>query len=36
MGEKMFAVWLEYKREEWRSYTSHVTDWEKARYLKFF
>ncbi|MBI1774100.1 MAG: type III glutamate--ammonia ligase [Proteobacteria bacterium] len=36
MGEKMFAAWLEHKREEWRSYTSHVTDWEKARYLKFF
>jgi glutamine synthetase len=36
MGEKMFASWLEYKREEWQSFTSHVTDWEKSRYLKFF
>jgi glutamine synthetase len=36
MGEKMFAAWLDYKREEWRSYSSHVTDWEKTRYLKFF
>jgi len=36
MGEKMFAAWLDFKREEWRSYSSHVTDWEKTRYLKFF
>jgi len=36
MGEKMFAAWLALKREEWRSYSSHVTDWEKTRYLKFF
>jgi glutamine synthetase len=36
MGEGMFKAWLDYKREEWQSYTSHVTDWEKQRYLKFF
>jgi glutamine synthetase len=36
MGEAMFKSWLEYKREEWQSYTCHVSDWEKARYLKFF
>src|SRR5262249_33131124 len=36
MGEKMFAAWLEFKREEWRSYSTHVSDWEKTRYLKFF
>ncbi len=36
MGEKMYASWLDYKREEWQSFTCHVTDWEKSRYLKFF
>ena len=36
MGETMFAAWLGYKREEWRSYASHVTDWEKTHYLKSF
>jgi glutamine synthetase len=36
MGDGMFKAWLDYKRDEWQSFTSHVTDWEKARYLKFF
>jgi glutamine synthetase len=35
-GERMFDAWVEYKREEWLSYTNHVSDWEKDRYLKFF
>lgn len=35
-GEAMYKSWLEFKREEWRSYTVYVTDWEKDRYLKFF
>jgi glutamine synthetase len=34
MGDKMAASWLEYKREEWHSYSVNVTDWEKRRYLK--
>jgi glutamine synthetase len=24
-----------YKREEWRQYINHVSDWERSRYLKF-
>jgi glutamine synthetase len=35
-GAKMFDAWLGYKRDEWLSYTHHVSDWEKNRYLKFF
>lgn len=36
MGDTMRDTWLEFKREEWRAFTVHVTDWEKDRYLKFF
>lgn len=35
-GERMFEAWLDYKRQEWLSYLNHVSDWETARYLKFF
>lgn len=35
-GDKMFESWLAFKRDEWLSYTHHVSDWEKSRYLKFF
>lgn len=35
-GESMFKAWLDYKRDEWASYCVHVSDWEKARYLKMF
>ena len=35
-GDAMFNSWLAFKRAEWASYTTHVGDWEKARYLKFF
>jgi glutamine synthetase len=35
-GDKMFQAWIDYKREEWMSYTNHVSDWEKERYLKLF
>ncbi|MEO1538222.1 MAG: type III glutamate--ammonia ligase [Pseudomonadota bacterium] len=35
-GEAMFASWIEYKRDEWLSYLNHVSDWERARYLRFF
>ena len=36
LGDNMFNAWVSFKREEWASYTTHVSDWEKARYLKFF
>jgi glutamine synthetase len=35
-GSAMFRAWLDYKREEWLGYINHVSDWERARYLKFF
>jgi glutamine synthetase len=35
-GDLMFKSWLDYKRDEWMSYSYHVSDWEKARYLKMF
>lgn len=35
-GDKMFDAWLSFKRNEWLSYTNHVSDWEKGRYLKFY
>jgi glutamine synthetase len=34
--EGMYGAWLDYKRDEWISYLNHVSDWERARYLKFF
>jgi glutamine synthetase len=36
MGEAMFKSWLEFKRDEWHSYTNHVSKWELERYLKFY
>jgi glutamine synthetase len=35
-GKVMRDTWLEYKRDEWLHYNFHVSDWEKARYLKQF
>ncbi len=35
-GPAMFKAWLDYKRDEWTSYMNHVSEWEKARYLKQF
>ena len=35
-GEAMFDAWLARKRDEWLGYLDHVSDWERARYLKFF
>ena len=35
-GEKMYRAWLDYKDDEWLGFLNHVTDWERARYLKFF
>jgi glutamine synthetase len=35
-GSSMHKAWIDFKREEWSSYHNHVSDWEQARYLKFF
>lgn len=35
-GPQMKTAWLDFKRDEWTSYINHVSDWEKARYLKFY
>lgn len=35
-GEAMFDSFVAYKREEWTSYHTHVSDWEIQRYLKMF
>lgn len=35
-GDKMFESWTEFKEQEWASFVTHVTDWEKARYLKMY
>ena len=35
-GPALHTAWIGYKREEWRQYINHVSDWEKTRYLKFF
>ena len=35
-GQAMFDSFVQYKREEWISYHTHVSDWEIKRYLKFF
>lgn len=35
-GEAMFASWTDFKQQEWLSYLNHVSDWETARYLRFF
>lgn len=36
LGGVMKKSWLDFKRDEWLSYLNHVSDWEKARYLKFY
>ena len=35
-GDEMHKAWLDFKRQEWLSYMNHVSDWERARYIKFF
>lgn len=35
-GQGLFTSWLDYKRDEWLGYTNHISEWEKARYLKMF
>ena len=36
MGPDMARAWIGHKREEWNAYRAHVSDWETARYLRFF
>lgn len=35
-GAAMRKTWIDYKVDEWTRYLNHVSDWEKARYLKMF
>lgn len=35
-GAAMKKTWVDFKRDEWLSYLNHVSDWERARYLKFY
>lgn len=35
-GDAMFDAFVAYKRDEWESYHSAVSDWEMNRYLDFF
>jgi glutamine synthetase len=35
-GDAMFKAFITYKREEWESYHSAVSEWEQQRYLEFF
>jgi glutamine synthetase len=34
-GQQMFDAFLTYKRDEWHSFETHVSDWEMKRYLRF-
>jgi len=36
MGGPMFEAYGKFRREEWETYHNYVSDWERARYLKFF
>ncbi len=36
MGPDMCKSYTAFRREEWESYHNAVSDWERARYLKFF
>lgn len=36
MGPLMFNTYVDFKRQEWEAYHSHISDWEIQRYLKFF
>ena len=36
MGDLMFKTFIDFKRDEWRSYHSHVSDWEVDHYLKLW
>ncbi|MEZ5080602.1 MAG: type III glutamate--ammonia ligase [Thermoleophilia bacterium] len=36
MGPLMHDTFVGFKREEWDEYHTHVSDWERARYLRMF
>lgn len=36
MGPLMFRTYTNFKRQEWLDYHSHVSDWERDRYLRLF
>jgi glutamine synthetase len=36
MGPLMRKTFIDVKRDEWLDYQSHVTDWERSRYMRFF
>jgi glutamine synthetase len=36
MGPLMRKTFIDFKRNEWLDYQSHVTDWERSRYMRFF
>ncbi len=36
MGPLMYKTFIDFKRNEWMDYQSHVSDWETNRYLRFF
>jgi glutamine synthetase len=35
-GDDLFRAFIDFKRDEWTAYHTHVSDWEIKRYLKFF
>lgn len=35
-GDRLFDTYVQFKRDEWTAYHTHVSDWEIKRYLKFF
>lgn len=35
-GETMHGLYVRYKSNEWNRFHEHVTDWERAEYLRFF
>ena len=36
MGDLMCQTYVDFKRQEWSEYHTHISDWEIQRYLKFF
>ena len=36
MGPLMYRNYVDFKRQEWEEYHTHISDWEYQRYLKFF
>ncbi|WP_017298957.1 type III glutamate--ammonia ligase [Nodosilinea nodulosa] len=36
MGPLMYQTYIDFRRQEWEEYHTHISDWEIQRYLKFF